>query len=224
MTITENQESELMPAKPLLRGRFHQVAFFLTLFYGIWLVAAAKGAWPKTAMVIYTLGVAGMFGSSTLLHRGKWSPKMHKKVRRLDHSMIFMAIAGTYTGLGGLVLPPLSRDIMLSVIWFGAFVGVTLRMVWMTAPRWAVIAPYVGVGWAALLVLPGLYHGLGVLGFILLCFGGATYTLGAVVYAKKKPDPWPKIFGYHEVFHLMTVIAATTFAVDVGFIVLPKVG
>ncbi|NNN21210.1 MAG: hemolysin III family protein [Acidimicrobiales bacterium] len=206
-----------------MRGRLHQVAFVLTLLYGIFLVIYAPRFWPKVAMVIYTLGVAGMFGSSTLLHRGKWSLKAHKRIRRLDHSMIFMAIAGTYTGLGSLVLPPISRTVMLCLVWGGAFIGIGLRLGWMNAPRWAVITPYVAVGWVALGALPGLYHALGVTGFTLMAFGGLIYTLGAVVYAKKKPDPWPKVFGFHEVFHACTVVAATLFAIDVGAIVLPLV-
>jgi hemolysin III len=221
--ISDNQGSSFSGVKPLLRGRFHQVAFFLTILYGIYLTIVAPRFWPKIAMVIYTLGVGGMFGTSTLLHRGKWSPKTFRVVRRCDHAMIFSAIAGTFTAIGGLILPPVSRAVMLSLIWGGAIVGVLIRVLWMGAPRWAVITPYVAVGWIAVAVFPGLYHGLGLVGFILLIVGGLVYTLGAVVYAKKKPNPWPKVFGFHEVFHLLTVVAAIVFALDVTFVVLPRI-
>ncbi len=218
----KNQGSSFSGEKPLLRGRLHQVAFFVTILFGIYLTIAAPRFWPRVAMVVYTLGVGGMFGTSTLLHRGKWSPKTFRVVRRFDHAMIFSAIAGTYTAVG-LILPPITRTVMLSVVWGGAIIGVLIRVLWMTAPRWAVITPYVAVGWMAAAVFPGLYHGLGLLGFSLLVIGGLTYTLGAVVYAKKKPNPWPKVFGFHEVFHLCTVIAAACFAVNVAVVVIPRI-
>ncbi len=218
----DNQGSSFSGQKPLMRGRLHQAAFFVTILFGVYLTIAAPRVWPRIAMVVYTLGVGGMFGTSTLLHRGKWSPKTFRVVRRFDHAMIFSAIAGTYTAVG-LILPPITRTVMLSVVWGGAIVGVLIRVFWMGAPRWAVITPYVAVGWMAAAVFPGLYHGLGITGFILLALGGLIYTLGAVVYAKKRPDPWPRVFGFHEVFHLCTVVAATLFAIDVATVVLPRI-
>jgi len=127
-------------------------------------------------------------------------------MRRADHATIFLAIAGTYTAVAGLALTGWALAGILVVVWAGAIAGITLRQVWLDAPKWAIALPYIVVGWSALLVAPALYRALGGAGFALLLAGGAAYTAGALVYARKRPNPWPRTFGYHELFHLCTVV------------------
>jgi hemolysin III len=141
-------------------------------------------------------------------------------MRRLDHSTIFLAIAGSYTPIAGLTLHGWHRTAVLLVVWMGAAIGVTLQWIPAALPRWAGTAVYAVVGWSALIAIPQLWHGLGPLGFSLMLGGGAAYTVGAVVYAIKRPDPWPRVFGFHEVFHLFTLIGAGLHLATIGFTVI----
>jgi hemolysin III len=143
-------------------------------------------------------------------------------MRRADHSAIFIGIAGTSTGLAGLALRGWPQVLVLSMVWGGAVAGIVLRQVWLDAPQWAVAVPYVVVGWCSLIVAPQLVRSLGWVGFSLMLFAGLAYTAGALVYARKRPDPWPRVFGFHEVFHTCTIIGAGTFAYLIAFIALPR--
>lgn len=195
--------------RPALRGWLHLVWLVLVLAAGPLLIAAGTGTSARLCLSVYVVSLAALFGVSALFHRVRWGPVGRRRMRRADHATIFVAIAGTYTAVAGLVLTGWAQALILAVAWGGALVGVVLRQVWLDAPKWVVAVPYVVVGWSAVLVLPQLVDGLGPAGVALLALGGVVYTAGAVVYARKRPDPVPDVFGYHEVFHLCTVIGAS---------------
>jgi hemolysin III len=185
-------------------------------------IGLSPGAWARVAVIIYVAGLCTMLGVSSLYHRLSWSPSALAVMRKLDHSTIFLAIAGTYTPIAALSLSGWERPTMLLVVWGGAALGMSLQWLPVEAPRWAFTAVYAIVGWAALIVFPELYRGMGALGFFLMLGGGVAYTAGAVVYALKRPDPWPTVFGYHEVFHSLTVVGAALHLAAIGFAVLPR--
>jgi hemolysin III len=149
-----------------------------------------------------------MFGVSALYHRRVWSPRGYAVMRRLDHSMIFIFIAGTYTPFAVLLLDPGPARVILAVVWGGALAGVAMKLAWPHAPRWASAPLYVALGWVAVFVLPDILHRGGVAALVLLLAGGAAYTVGAVFYALRRPYPWPTHFGHHEFFHACTLVAA----------------
>lgn len=217
-------EADPAPVKPALRGVVHQVAFFVSIASGLALVIAAPTAGSTAVMVVYALSISCLFGTSALFHRRTWGPVGRRRMRRADHSMIFFAIAGTYTAVAGIALSGWARTVVLCIVWAGAFVGIALRQFWLDVPKWVITIPYVAVGWAALVVLPQLASALGTAGFLLLLGGGLAYTAGAVVYAAKRPDPAPRVFGYHEVFHSCTVLGAVLHYVVIAFFVLPLAG
>jgi len=209
-------------AKPALRGWFHLVAFLVTLVAGTILVTRARSAGAAVALSVYVTSIAALFGVSAAFHRKNWSPVARRRMRRADHSTIFVAIAGTYTAVAGLALTGWARLLVLSLAWVGAAVGITLRQVWLDAPKWVVALPYLVVGWAALTVLPQLDRSLGTAGFALLLAGGVFYSAGAAVYSLRRPDPRPEVFGYHEVFHLCTVAGAVLHYVVIAAYVVPR--
>ena len=194
--------------RPLMRGWLHALGFVAICIAGPPLVAEAPTAGTKAALVVYVVSIAALFGVSAAFHMIRWSPPARRRMRRADHSTIFFAIAGTNTAVAGLILTGVAQVTILVVVWGGAIAGITLRQVWLDAPKWAVAVPYVVVGWSALLVAPEVVHAIGVSGFLLLLAGGLAYTVGALVYARKRPDPWPRTFGYHELFHLCTLVGA----------------
>ncbi len=194
--------------KPRLRGVSHQYAFFAAMAAGAALVVLARGAQARVAVAVYALSLCAMFGASALYHRIDWSPRPRAWLRRLDHSMIYVLVAGTYTPFALLVLAPALGWAILGVVWAGALVGVVLSLVWIDKPRWLSAVLYVALGWVAIVVLPQLWDRAGVMAVALLATGGVLYTLGAVVYARRRPDPSPRVFGYHEVFHVLVIAAA----------------
>jgi hemolysin III len=208
--------------RPLLRGWLHLVSFALVLVAGPLLILAGQGAVERLCLTVYVLSLAALFGVSAAFHRIRWQPTARRRMRRADHSTIFVAIAGTYTAVAGLVLTGWAQALILAIVWGGALAGIVLRQVWLDAPKWAIAVPYVVVGWSALAVLPQLWRGLGPTGFILVAVGGFAYTVGALVYARKRPDPVPHVFGYHEVFHLCTVIGATLQFIAIAAFALPR--
>jgi hemolysin III len=207
--------------KPLLRGWSHVVAFVAAAALCGVLVGLAPGALARGTTIVYLAGLCAMFGVSSLYHRVRWSPGAHALVGRIDHSTIFAAIAGTYTPVAVLALDGWARAAVLGIVWVGTVVGVTLQWTPLRLPRWLFTAIYAVVGWAALAAMPQLHAALGWLGLGLLLGGGVAYTLGAVVYATKRPDPWPRVFGFHEVFHLGTVVGAGLHLAAIAFVVLP---
>jgi hemolysin III len=208
--------------RPLLRGWLHVGAFAAWLIGGPFLIAAAPNRWSTFVLTVYVLSMLCMFGTSAAFHRFRWSAPAWRRMRRADHSAIFIGIAGTSTGLAGLALTGWSQALVLSLVWTGAVVGIVLRQVWLDAPQWAVAVPYVVVGWCSLIVAPQLVRSLGWVGFTLMLIAGLFYTSGALVYARKRPDPWPGVFGFHEVFHACTLVGAGVFAYLIAFIALPR--
>ncbi|MHB8671524.1 MAG: PAQR family membrane homeostasis protein TrhA [Acidimicrobiales bacterium] len=207
---------------PRFRGVSHLLAFGVSVVAGVVLVVTAKPGAARATAAIYAPAIAGLFGFSALLHRGHWRPSVRRRLRRIDHSMIFVAIAGTYTPIAALTLPRATARIVLVVIWVGAVAGIVFRMAWLDAPRRLVALPYVLLGWVAIATAPGLWRGLGVVGFLLLMLGGLLYTLGALVYARRRPDPRPTVFGFHEVFHALVVAAAAIHYTVVAAFALPR--
>jgi hemolysin III len=187
----------------------HQWAFLVSLPLSLALVVAADSARARIAVTLYALTVAALFGTSALYHRVRWrSLNARLWMRRLDHSMIFVVIAGTYTPFALVILHgPLALEILV-VVWAGALAGVGFNLFWTNSPRWLDAALYVALGWVALAALPQLTAGIGVAGVLLVALGGVLYTLGAIVFAAQRPDPRPSVFGYHEVFHALVVVAA----------------
>lgn len=190
--------------KPRLRGVSHHVAFYFALLCLPVLVITASTGVGRTTSAIYGISLAALFGCSALLHRGRWSPQVEPWIRKLDHSTIFVFIAGTYTPVVAITAES-RAPWMLAAVWSGAAIGVALGLFWIDAPRWLTSGVYLGVGWLALIILPDLWRGLGPGRFTLLALGGALFTAGAVVYARKRPDPSPAVFGYHEVFHALVI-------------------
>jgi hemolysin III len=183
-------------------------------------VLVAPPGSATTATAIYAVTVVLLFGTSALYHRVAWGPTGRAVMKRLDHSMIFLLIAGTYTPFAVSLLDSPTREIVLFVIWGGAAVGIIARMSWISAPRPLIIPLYIALGWVAVFVMPQLLHHGGVALFVLMVTGGVLYSLGAVVYATRRPDPRPATFGYHEVFHACTLVAALCHYIAIYFAVL----
>lgn len=204
--------------RPLLRGWFHLGALAPAVVAGSLLAAHGPTPEDQVALAIYAAALTALFGVSAAFHRIRWSPAARHRMRRADHTTIFVAIAGTYTAVAVLALRGWAQVAILGIVWVGAAIGVVVRQLWLEAPKWAITLPYVVVGWCAVVVLPQLWRGLGPAGFALLVTGGAAFSAGAVVYARRRPDPLPKVFGYHEVFHACTVVGAVLqFAAIAGF-------
>jgi hemolysin III len=206
--------------KPRLRGRLHQYAFFVALVCGIVLssIAAGRpGLAPLVSCAVYSLTVCGLFGISALYHRRVWSERGYQIMRRLDHSMIFIFIAGTYTPFCVLLLTPAKATLMLGLIWGGALGGVALKTVWPHLPRWVGAPLYLALGWVAVAIMPDILHRGGVACLVLLAAGGVIYSAGAVFYALRRPNPWPTVFGHHEFFHACTLLAAICHHVAIYF-------
>jgi hemolysin III len=208
--------------KPRLRGVLHQWAFFVAIAAGAAIVVAAPAGRAKLATTVYAISVVGLFGVSAVYHRVNWvSATARRWMRRLDHSMIFFLIAGTYTPFALLVLDGTLATAVLIAVWGGALAGVVLNLAWVDAPKWVTAIVYVALGWVAIVAFPDMFSELGVVAITLVAAGGVLYTSGAVVYALQRPDPSPAVFGYHEVFHLLVIVAAALQFAAVAFYVLP---
>jgi hemolysin III len=204
-----------------MRGWLHVYAFGVAVVSGVVLCSLAAtrpGVAPLLSSLVYSVSVCGLFGVSALYHRRVWSTRGFQLMRRLDHSMIFVFIAGTYTPFSVLLLPPRPATVILGAVWGGAVAGVALKMIWPHASRWLSAPLYVALGWVAIAVLPDLLNAGGVAAFVLLTVGGVFYTGGAVLYALRRPNPWPAVFGHHEFFHACTLVAALCHHIAVYFI------
>jgi hemolysin III len=208
--------------KPRLRGVSHQWAFLFSLAAGFTLVIAAPAGEATVAAAIYAVSVAALFGTSALYHRVTWTSQNARRwMRRLDHSMIFLLIAGTYTPFALLVLEGTLATVILVVVWAGALGGIVLKLVWIDAPKPLVAVLYVMLGWVAVAAFPELLDELGVMSIALVAAGGVLYTAGAVVYARGRPNPAPAVFGYHEIFHVLVIVAAALQYAVIAFLVVP---
>jgi hemolysin III len=208
--------------KPRLRGVSHEYAFFVSLACGVALILAASDGRARLAATIYAVAVSALLGTSALYHRVTWRPSARRWMRRLDHSMIFVLIAGTYTPVALLALKGSLASTILVVLWTGALVGVVFKLVWIDAPKWLLAAVYVALGCVSAAVFGELPAAIGWLGVAGLASGGLLYAVGAVVYASGRPNPWPKVFGYHEVFHALVITAAALHYAVIAFAVLPR--
>ncbi|WP_406285811.1 hemolysin III family protein [Embleya sp. NBC_00896] len=209
----------LTPIKPKLRGWIHAGTFPLAVAAGIVLVALAGDTKSRIACGVFALTAAMLFGTSGIYHRGNWGPRGEAVLRRLDHANIFLIIAGTYTPLTILLLGK-SDQILLWVVWIGALAGIGFRVFWIGAPRWLYTPIYVALGWAAVFYLPEFMREGGVAVVVLVIVGGVLYSLGAVVYGIKRPNPSPQWFGFHEVFHAFTLLAFASHFVAVALVAL----
>lgn len=207
---------------PLLRGWSHLVSFPVMLVGGgalLWFADLSIGR--RTTLAVYVFGTATMFGVSALYHRVRWRPRAKRLMQRIDHSAIFLAIAGGYTPVAMLCLNGPARWIVIVGVWAGAVLGIALH--WLPrVPRFWHGASYIIVSWAAVVTLPALWRGMGGLGFGLILAGGVCYTIGAIALATKRPDPWPRVFGFHEIFHAFTVIAAGLQYAAIAGVVAPR--
>jgi len=183
---------------------------------GLALVVVADGAGAKLATAVYTAGVTAMYAVSATYHRGRWGPSVRRRLRRLDHSMILVGIAATYTPIMAIGVGGTAGTLLLWAAWLGAAGGVALRLVWFDGPDWLAAVIYLGLGWVAVLGLPSVVRNLGGGTFALVLLGGLVYSAGAVVFARRRPDPVPDLFGYHEVFHALVLLAGICFYVAVA--------
>jgi len=206
---------------PVLRGLFHLWAFVAAIAAGVVLVVLADGPREIVSSWVYAAALAAMFGASALYHRFPWrSTAKRLWARRLDHSTIFVFIAGTYTPFALLLFAGVTQWLVLVLVWGGAALGLALELIWIDSPRWLSAIAYLAVGWVGVLTIPQLFSGAGVAVAVLLLVGGGLYSVGAVVYATRWPDPFPRVLGFHEVFHLLVVAAAVTQFVAVSLVVM----
>ena len=206
--------------KPRLRGVLHEIGFFVALPLAALLPLAAEGTRARLSAAVFAGSVVTMFGASALYHRPTWTPTRRRWLRRLDHAGIYGLIAGSYTPFGLLVLDGAWRITVLAIVWTGAGLSILLKLFWCDGPKWLAAVLGIGLGWTGVVVYPQLVERLGVGPALLLLAGGLCYTAGAIVYARRKPDPVPRVFGYHEVFHALTIVAVACQYVVVAFWVL----
>lgn len=206
-------------AKPLLRGVLHQGAFFVALAVAPLLIIFADGARAKAASAVFAASVVACFGASALYHRVTWTPRVRLWMRRVDHAGVYLLIAGTYTPVALLVLRGAWRPTILAIVWGGAAAAIVLKFAWVGAPKWLAVAIGLALGWVAVAALPQLVTRLEPWAAALLIIGGLAYTVGALVYARRRPDPMPEVFGYHELFHALTIVAVACQYVAIASIV-----
>jgi hemolysin III len=207
-------------ARPLLRGVLHQAAFTVSLVIGTLLIVGSEGGSQHTASAVFAASVAVCFGISALYHRVTWTPRVRQWMRRLDHAGIYLLIAGTYTPVCLLALEGAWRFAVLSIVAAVAFAAIVLKFAWVAAPKWLAVAIGIGLGWVGVALLPQLATRLGPAAITLLALGGIAYTAGAVIYATRRPDPFPSVFGYHELFHALTIVGVACQYVAIAFFVI----
>jgi hemolysin III len=216
-------EELIARTKPRLRGVTHEWAFFISLVAGAALIAAAPSGQSRVAMAIYAFSLSGLLGTSALYHRVNWRrPEIRRWMRRLDHSMIFLLIAGTVTPFALLVMSGPLASALLIAVWAGAIAGIVVELIWVDAPKWATTIVYLAVGWIGVLGFPAIVVDAGLGAGLLIAAGAVFYTTGAIVYATQRPDPNPAVFGYHEIFHALVLAAAAAHFAAVAIYALPS--
>ena len=220
--MADPHEEPEPPEKPRLRGFSHTWAFVAALTLAPLMIVAAPGVFPRFVIGLYTLAIVGLFGVSALYHRIGWSPRGRAVMQRLDHSMILVAIAATYTPIALFAISGTAGRVLLVIVWVGAALGILSRLAWLNAPAVVVGIPYLALGWASLVVVHEVWRSMGVAGFVLLMVGGLLFTGGAIAFAFGRPDPSPEWFGYHEVWHVLVIAGVAVHYVAVAFIALPK--
>jgi len=209
-------------ARPRFRGVSHRVAFFLALPLAVALSFEVDTDAGRAAAVAFGTSAAVMFGASALYHGVPWPDHRRRWLRRLDHAGIYLLIAGSYTPVGLLVLQGPWRFVVLGIVWIGAAAAIALKFLWVDAPTWLSAAIGIVLGWVAVAVFPQIFDRVGIAGSVLVLTGGIAYTAGAVVYALRRPDPFPTVFGYHEVFHALVIVAVACQYSAIAFFVLPE--
>jgi hemolysin III len=208
--------------RPRFRGVSHRIAFFLALPLAAVLGLEVQTAAGRVAAIAFGTSVAAMFGASALYHTVDWPEARRRWMRRLDHAGIYALIAGSYTPVGLLVLNGNWRLVVLGIVWIGAAVAIALKFLWVDAPKWLSAVIGIGLGWVAVVVFPQILDRIGIAGSLLVLAGGLAYTAGALVYALRRPDPLPAVFGYHEVFHALVIVAVAFQYSAIAFFVLPN--
>jgi hemolysin III len=208
--VTLEQPDWLVAAKrrPRYRGVLHQYTFFVSVALGALLVLGARDGVPRVSALVFAASVAAMLGVSALYHRIVWPPGPRRWMRRLDHAAIFLLIAGTYTPFALVALDGAWRVVMLAIAWSGALAAIVLKVAWIDGPRWVAAVLAVGLGWVGVVMVPEIHGSVGLPPLALVAVGGLLYTAGGVIYALRRPDPLPSVFGYHELFHALVVAAA----------------
>jgi hemolysin III len=221
--LGESLHEAVAELKPKLRGWLHLGIAPLTLAGGIVLIALSPTDLTRVGSAVFTASALILFTVSAIYHTGTWSPRVWAFLRRFDHSNIFILIAGSYTPFSLILLEGTQRTVLIAVVWTGAVLGVAFRVFWTDAPRWLYTPIYIAMGWAAVFFIPSFLDGARELGggagigaFVMIVVGGALYTLGGVVYGFKRPNPWPRWFGFHEVFHTFTILAFVSHYVGVS--------
>jgi hemolysin III len=212
-------ETALTP-RPLLRGTLHQAGFFVACAVGAVFVSTVEGR-RLVAAAVFAASAVAMLGASTLYHRVAWSTRAHLWMRRVDHAGIYVLIAGTYTAVGLLALHGSLQHVVLGLVWGGAGAAILAKLCWVAAPRWLSAVVAVMLGWVGVVALPQLVQTAGPAAVALLGAGGIAYTVGALIYARRKPDPLPAVFGYHEIFHALTLVALACQYVAIAFFIVP---
>lgn len=208
--------------RPRFRGVSHRIAFFLTLPLAVVLGFEAETASGRAAAIAFGTSVVTMFGASALYHTVDWPEARRRWMRRIDHAGIYALIAGSYTPVGLLVLDGNWRLVVLGIVWTGAAVAIALKFLWVDAPKWLSAVIGIALGWVAVVVFPQIVDRVGIAGSVLVLAGGLAYTAGAIVYALRRPDPAPTVFGYHEVFHALVIVAVACQYTAIAFFVLPE--
>jgi hemolysin III len=207
--------------KPKLRGVFHEIGFYAAAVLGVVLVFTAEPGTARIAGAIFASSVALCFGASALYHRPTWTPRVRAWLARLDHAGVYLLIAGTYAPFGLMVMSRGWAIPILAIVWAGALAGIVLKLFWVQAPKWLSAAIGLTLGWVAAAAFPQLLK-LSLVALLLVVAGGILYTAGAIIYTRRRPDPLPRVFGYHEFFHVLTVAAAACMYVAIAFDVLPR--
>jgi hemolysin III len=220
--VRDASVAEAIAVKPRYRGLSHYYGLFVSLVTGTVLVATAQRGLATWTAAVYALSVSAMLGASALLHRGTWTVEQARLLTKLDHTCIYLLIAGSYTPISLIGMSGVLRAVVFSAVWLGALVGIALEWIWYRPPKGWVTAVYITLGWVAVIGTPQLWTSLGVAGFLLILLGGVSYTVGAVIHAARRPDPWPEVFGYHELFHVFVLVALLLHYAAIAFVVLPK--
>lgn len=213
--------SAVSRVKPKLRGVFHELGFYAAVVFGLLLVLTADPGRARVSAIVFTSCLAGCFGASALYHRPMWTPRVRSWLARLDHAGIYLLIAGTYTPFGLLVMSAAWAAPVLSVVWSGAAVAIVLKLFWVRAPKWLSAVIGLTLGWVAVVAISQLLK-VDLSGLLLVVAGGLLYSAGALVYALRRPDPAPRVFGYHELFHVLTLAGAGCQFAAIAFFVLPR--